>query len=104
MFDSKKSPYIYSREQMEKELQIDRGNNNNAYTTNNVHIIKEFYNNSTILITGGTGFLGKVLIEKILRSCEQVQCVYVLLRPKRGLTSDQRYTELIQNPVIFFFL
>lgn len=61
--------------------------------------IKSFYHNACILVTGGTGFLGKVLLEKLLRSCDTLQCIYVLLRSKRGLSSEQRYRELIQNPV-----
>lgn len=63
------------------------------------HSIKEFYNGATVLVTGGTGFLGKVLIEKLLRTCGQVRCVYVLLRAKKGRSSEQRYTEFVQNPV-----
>lgn len=79
---------------------MDTNNNNyeDAYNTGR-HAIKDFYDDSTILVTGGTGFLGKVLIEKILRTCLNVQCVYILLRTKKGLSSDQRYAELIQNPV-----
>lgn len=61
--------------------------------------INGFYRDACILVTGGTGFLGKVLLEKLLRSCESIRCIYVLLRSKRGLNSDERYTELIQNPV-----
>lgn len=61
--------------------------------------IKDFYENATILVTGGTGFLGKVLIEKILRTCIDVRCVYILIRPKKNLNSEQRYAELIKNPV-----
>lgn len=30
--------------------------------------LKEFYKDKIILLTGCTGFLGKVLVEKILRS------------------------------------
>ena len=76
-------------------------NNNQYYASCNAKrpIIQNFYKDLSILITGGTGFLGKVLIEKILRSCADVKCLYILLRPKRGLTSDQRYSDLVQNPV-----
>lgn len=65
----------------------------------NRYNIKAFYRNANILVTGGTGFVGKVLLEKLLRSCENVRHIYVLLRSKRGLSSEQRYKELIQNPV-----
>lgn len=83
-------------------------NTNSTYSTSNSLFdasrdsIKSFYQNSVILVTGGTGFLGKVLLEKLLRSCEDIQCIYVLLRSKRGLSSEERYKELIQNPVFSF--
>lgn len=83
--------------------------NNNDTNNNEIFIntpgipnrasIKSFYQNAYILVTGGTGFLGKVLLEKLLRTCDTLQCIYVLLRSKRGLSSEQRYRELIQNPV-----
>lgn len=80
-------------------------NNNSRHDDSDVtyrqqrHRIKEFYNGATVLVTGGTGFLGKVLIEKLLRTCGQVRCVYVLLRAKKGRSSAQRYAEFVQNPV-----
>ncbi|XP_039450326.1 putative fatty acyl-CoA reductase CG5065 [Culex pipiens pallens] len=61
--------------------------------------IRPFYDGKSIFVTGGTGFLGKVLIEKLLRSCDGVRNIYVLLRPKRGLTSEQRYREFVKHPV-----
>lgn len=48
---------------------------------------------------GGTGFLGKVLIEKLLRSCDGLRSIIILLRPKRGLSCDQRFAEFTKNPV-----
>lgn len=79
-------------------------NNNEINTGDDLSInrssIKSFYRNAYILVTGGTGFMGKVLLEKLLRTCDSLQCIYVLLRSKRGLTSEERYHELIQNPVI----
>lgn len=79
-------------------------NNNEILTGNDLSIdrssIKSFYRNACILVTGGTGFVGKVLLEKLLRTCDNLLCIYVLLRSKRGLSSEERYHELIQNPVI----
>lgn len=78
-------------------------NNNEILTGNDPSIdrssIKSFYRNACILVTGGTGFVGKVLLEKLLRTCDNLHCIYVLLRSKRGRSSEERYHELIQNPV-----
>ena len=48
--------------------------------------IKEFYSGKNILLTGVTGFLGKVLLEKILRSIPDVGTIYILVRAKRNET------------------
>lgn len=81
------------------KIYVDTNNNvSNPFDTNR-WMIKNFYKNACVLVTGGTGFLGKVLIEKLLRTCEDIQCVYVLVRSKRGLSSEKRYADLIKNPV-----
>ncbi|XP_053699104.1 putative fatty acyl-CoA reductase CG5065 [Sabethes cyaneus] len=67
--------------------------------TDQPYEIRPFYDNKSIFVTGGTGFLGKVLIEKLLRSCDGIKHIYVLLRPKRGLSSEQRYREFVKHPV-----
>lgn len=46
--------------------------------------ITQFYSGKSILITGATGFMGKVLVEKLLRDCGEVKCIYILVRMKRG--------------------
>lgn len=60
--------------------------------------VKEFYENSTLLITGGTGFLGKVLLEKLLR-CFEIKKVYLIIRSKDDMNANQRLKEMLKEPV-----
>lgn len=57
------------------------------------------FNNRTVFVTGGSGFLGKVLVEKILRKCPRVKTIYLLLRVKKGKAPHQRIHELFSSPV-----
>ncbi|XP_051159121.1 fatty acyl-CoA reductase wat-like [Leptopilina boulardi] len=57
--------------------------------------IQEFYNGQSVFITGGTGFFGKILIEKLLRSCSKIKVIYILIRPKKGKTIHDRMSEII---------
>lgn len=59
--------------------------------------VREFYAGKTLFITGCTGFVGKVLLEKLLRSCPDVSEVYVLGRAKRGVTLEQRFSEIFKS-------
>jgi thioester reductase-like protein len=63
--------------------------------------IPEFFQAKKIFVTGGTGFIGKVLLEKILRSCPDVGNIYMLLRPKRGKDLKERLTDLTNIPVTY---
>lgn len=51
------------------------------------------------LSLGGTGFLGKILIEKLLRSCPNVSTIYLLVRPKKEKNIENRMQELFEDPV-----
>lgn len=46
--------------------------------------IEEYFAEKNILVTGVTGFVGKVLVEKLLRCCDSIGDVFVLVRTKRG--------------------
>lgn len=55
----------------------------------------EYYAGKSVLITGATGFMGKVLVEKLLRSCPEVKALYLLVRPKAGQSMQQRVSEMM---------
>ncbi|KAL7738356.1 hypothetical protein ACLKA6_006676 [Drosophila palustris] len=61
--------------------------------------IGQFYAERSVFITGGTGFMGKVLVEKLLRSCPDIRNIYLLIRPKRGQEVSARLTELLNAPL-----
>jgi alcohol-forming fatty acyl-CoA reductase len=61
--------------------------------------IQEFYKDKTIFITGGSGYMGKVLIEKLLYACSDVKELIVLMRPKRGKSEGQRIADFEKLPV-----
>lgn len=62
-------------------------------------MIKDFYNGKAILLTGTTGFLGKVVLEKIFRSLSNVRKIYLLVRPKSGVPPmDRVKREILQSP------
>ena len=61
--------------------------------------IASFYANSVIFITGASGFVGKVLVEKLLRSCPDISRIYLLLRSKRGSTSEQRLAAFCESEI-----
>ncbi|XP_067618349.1 fatty acyl-CoA reductase wat-like [Eurosta solidaginis] len=73
-----------------------------AMSASNMHVdetpsdLQNFYRNKTVFVTGGTGFMGIVFIEKLLRATE-VKRVYMLVRPKREKSADERLAILFQN-------
>jgi len=63
---------------------------------NNNSPVVQFYNEKTVFITGATGFMGKVLVEKLLRSTN-VAKLYILMRPKKGVETEQRLKVLLSS-------
>ena len=53
-------------------------------------MIREFYQDRTVLLTGGTGFYGQGLTAKILRCLPAVRRLYLALRPGRGAGGELR--------------
>lgn len=61
--------------------------------------VSDFYNESVILITGGTGFLGKVLIEKLLRMYK-IKKIYLIIRSKNDMDCESRLAEFFKESVL----
>ncbi|XP_018572950.1 putative fatty acyl-CoA reductase CG5065 [Anoplophora glabripennis] len=57
--------------------------------------LTDFFKDKCIFITGGSGFIGRVLIEKLLRSCHGLEKIYVLLREKKSKTPEKRIKEIV---------
>lgn len=60
--------------------------------------MQQFYQNKTIFLTGGTGFLGQIIMEKLLRSC-QIDTIYVLIRSKKGKEIAARIEDIANDVV-----
>src|SRR6516162_936248 len=67
--------------------------------------IQEFFTGKTVLVTGATGFLGKALVEKILRSLPGIRRLYLLIRAKdrgsRSVSADERFWSEVLKSSIF---
>ena len=77
--------------------------------------IGTFYRDKTVFITGGTGFIGKIIIEKLLRykmfhdhalcnyTClfrsTDVGKIYMLIREKKGVNPEDRLAALFKSPL-----
>ncbi|TRZ01771.1 hypothetical protein DNTS_025599 [Danionella cerebrum] len=57
--------------------------------------ISQWYSGKNVLITGATGFMGKVLVEKLLRSCPEVNTLFLLVRPKSGQSMTERVRDMM---------
>lgn len=60
--------------------------------------IAEFFTGKNVFVTGGTGFLGNLIIEKLLRACN-INKIYVLIRAKKGKDPEKRFEEIFAGPV-----
>ncbi|XP_055680435.1 putative fatty acyl-CoA reductase CG5065 [Lutzomyia longipalpis] len=61
--------------------------------------IAEFFRDREIFITGGTGFVGKAIIEKILYSCPEISKIYLLVRCKKGVGVSERLEKFKSNQI-----
>ena len=60
--------------------------------------IGQFYHGKTVFITGATGLMGKVLVEKLLRSTSLAK-IFLLIRPKKDTAAQIRLKNLMETPI-----
>lgn len=59
--------------------------------------IPEWFSGRNVVVTGGTGFMGKVLLFKLLDSCPDIGNIYIIIREKKGMTLETRFQKLIEE-------
>lgn len=65
--------------------------------------IRDFYRGKKILLTGSTGFIGKVLLEKFIRDIDY-STLYVMVRPKKTVSIQERLAKEVFVSEIFQFV
>jgi 1-acyl-sn-glycerol-3-phosphate acyltransferase len=69
-------------------------------TVHNASVL-DTYNGRSVFLTGATGFVGKVILEKILRSVPDVKRVFLLVRPRKGQHPQDRLRAEVLTSQIF---
>jgi alcohol-forming fatty acyl-CoA reductase len=64
-------------------------------------LLGEAYEGKKVLLTGGTGFLGTALVEKILRSLPDLGRLYLVIRPYRGKSAAERFERDVLGAAAF---
>lgn len=62
-------------------------------------VISDYYKEKSVLVTGVTGFIGKLLITKLLSACPSIKQIYCLIRERDNQTAEQRLNEIIASRV-----
>jgi hypothetical protein len=70
-----------------------------SFKMSEMNSVQKFYKDKTIFITGASGFMGKVLLEKLLYSCSELKEIVILMRPKRGKSEIERVADFVNIPV-----
>jgi len=62
----------------------------------------KFYRNKNVLITGASGFLGKVLLWKLIETCPEIGKIYVLIRAKHDMSAEKRLIQMLKGKPFCF--
>ncbi|XP_072938650.1 putative fatty acyl-CoA reductase CG5065 isoform X2 [Epargyreus clarus] len=61
--------------------------------------ISDMYDGKSVFVTGCTGFLGKVFVEKILYRCPKIEKVYVLIRETEKISAEEKFKKMLDCPL-----
>ena len=57
-------------------------------------VLNIFFAGCNVFITGATGYLGGVLLFKLLSYCPDIGKLYFLIRGKKGLSPEERLADI----------
>lgn len=63
--------------------------------------LRELLTGAQLVVVGGTGFLGKVWLSMLLDRFPQVGHIYLVVRPRKGHTPDDRFWDEIATSKVF---
>ena len=64
-------------------------------------VLVDDYRGKSVLLTGGTGFLGTALVEKMLRSLPTLGRLYLIVRPSRTQGAKERFEKDVLGSAAF---
>lgn len=64
--------------------------------------VKDSFENKQVLLTGSTGFLGKVMFLFLLKEVDSINNIYLIIRPKKGLSAFSRFKNEIVESSAFY--
>ncbi len=64
-------------------------------------MLDEAYKDKAVLVTGGTGFLGTALVEKMLRSLPSLGRLYLIVRPSHEKGAQERFERDVLGSAAF---
>lgn len=67
----------------------------------NITEVRQLFDGRSVLMTGASGFIGSVLLEKLLRCYEGIKCIYIVLRSKKNDSPIKRLHNGILNSPLF---
>jgi FlaA1/EpsC-like NDP-sugar epimerase len=59
--------------------------------------ISQFYSGRSVFVTGGTGFVGRAVVSKLLLACPNIEAVYVLIRAMKEEGPEERLGQILKD-------